>query len=1829
MADLPGNTQYGAGTPQTKFPKLNINPGGASRSSFSTPPQQASKISTPLNTSLGAPSPTKMSPLPTDYGTFKPAAEFPYEQQGGLINPQMPTLRQMPGENAGQYIIDKQSPGAMVKSNREFVTPSVKAQVLGGLPSQLFQVDHIIPLWAGGADTPNNLQVLAIAEHEKKTKAQSIPLTLLSAGLIDYDEARVLANTWQTRDLTRIPDLPAEGGNGLLDVKTAKEVYDLWKKQETGYQTMGQQWSSFKEALPETVQNFGEGWLPNWIREPVKGFVSGATGGIVPYVADEGENVFDKALGVGGVIAGSVWGIGKFSKLLSPLLARTGLKAFQPTKVGLASLASQLNRAQVVKTAAPSLIMAAKTGGVLGVGKAAVEGTKANLGNYLNYLKQNAAGNILRNTAVFVPYGLGTEAGRAILSSEDEDTMKSMAERLVLDVGLGGITGIASPTLKGAAGVAFGTYVLDSALGTPWRDAMMNAAVMGGLHGVGTLRPARINPEQLQGAIEKEATGAMQNVLHWWVPKVPEVAPGKTSEYAGLSTADDATRATRIKTAEEWTDEALQKLNGLNDTISSDEFEMYRRQIITAGHYLRQSALPPAEREAAMLQDLASVFKQAKDKTFDISVPETVPNFLKAAGEDSLFAPIAREMNVADTPTTGEIRLAGGGLEGVNEQNMLRFNQAVQEGRASSNLLIVNRPDTKPLWDLTSQQYTPEAIKDGLRKPFQNPQNAAQVYGMAKAPDGGVELVSLGWIPRRFTIDEKKFNFNTQPEIVEGKFPRNNPERNKDSIATRMTQEDIPVITMRLEKLQVPAAVKNKTRKENQAGSYLIGRISETDWQNSKSKWDEFRIAEKAPTEAPSVIPPTEGMPIAPGAPIQTQQIQEGVEGAAALARENMKAQDVLSNPLLAETSKPGQKQVADYLSVVDEAAATAGADDLVKLGIDAGMAQRITSGERVTAEELVGALRQENLIGEDILRSIERLLGPNRAQWFKPGTPGEKWGKLPVTAERTVAPKEEIAPVETAEMPAITEVAPRAPEVAPTPRASEAPVQDALPIPPPTQGPQLADRIVSRVSKGDIPVRPSPQIAKPAAVATPVTKVEPSTRPATEAPINEASYQEVKQQLEMLGFDRGAGLDPMGLDSYTDQLIRTIRNSDADEATQKALAEDAMRLLGRERHELVQEGIDSTRSNESWEKQVRDIGYDSVGKYIDAMRGRIANEFDIEPTTAASRRTAETSEETMDRVSTSIRRDAEPYFQTITKWKNLSPLTYQYGHNLTFDTLAKNIWGPSYTKNYNLMRFFSDKGRLGRDLYHGGLTDAKGNPVRNKRGQEVGGLMSTETVEGRQISQPKDYVEARGVGDKQGAQTALAERARALGAARKRIEMSQTEGAVARPIDERADVDEKALTNEFRIEDPTQAASENIQDLTKYEANNLFGLLSGIESGANPRLQPVRGVEDATTQIFNLIESWNLAVQNGYIKGTKVRLKDNKLLDKLREKVAKDTEQGLISERSNSQLRKELEELKKATESLREVTVSPTRRNIIDREIEGNEARIAEIQSQLGTSQPVVDGAGGPGFSQESPGIMFPQLQSLDTAISTPVMLKSNPLLASLAPKVAAAASSDTPITGVSSPVPSKVKTAGAATTLNTTQDRIKAAIKTAKGNAFVAAIKSATQVPGKAFEGLREGILTGVDKVTGNEPIVYQKGKTSVSEPSAVIMGYDTTRYATDPAHATKLRNIVGGLPGSMTNPQVVEGYIRTKFPNSPVTGSMIVDSAKRHGVPAQMLIAIMQNDSSMGTKGLGAKTRNPGNVGNDDDGNVRSYKTWNAGVDAVAMWLASNKAAHLAES
>lgn len=123
--------------------------------------------------------------------------------------------------------------------------------------------------------------------------------------------------------------------------------------------------------------------------------------------------------------------------------------------------------------------------------------------------------------------------------------------------------------------------------------------------------------------------------------------------------------------------------------------------------------------------------------------------------------------------------------------------------------------------------------------------------------------------------------------------------------------------------------------------------------------------------------------------------------------------------------------------------------------------------------------------------------------------------------------------------------------------------------------------------------------------------------------------------------------------------------------------------------------------------------------------------------------------------------------------------------------------------------------------------------------------------------------------------------------------------------------------------------------------------------------------------------------------------------------------------------------------------------------------------------------------------------------------------------------------------------------------------------------------------------------------------------------VNGYNIGAYATDKTHEnsiSKIYNLIKDI--DFSTPEAIDKHITTKVGKTPITGSMIIESSKKYGTDPKMIYAMMLQDSTLGTKGKGAKTYNPGNVGNDDTGKMRNYRNWNSGVMAVSEWLAKNK-------
>lgn len=138
------------------------------------------------------------------------------------------------------------------------------------------------------------------------------------------------------------------------------------------------------------------------------------------------------------------------------------------------------------------------------------------------------------------------------------------------------------------------------------------------------------------------------------------------------------------------------------------------------------------------------------------------------------------------------------------------------------------------------------------------------------------------------------------------------------------------------------------------------------------------------------------------------------------------------------------------------------------------------------------------------------------------------------------------------------------------------------------------------------------------------------------------------------------------------------------------------------------------------------------------------------------------------------------------------------------------------------------------------------------------------------------------------------------------------------------------------------------------------------------------------------------------------------------------------------------------------------------------------------------------------------------------------------------------------------------------------------------------------------------GIDASTGLGTL--NSGSTSCLDE------YDISSYATDPLHEQKIREILEDM-GYMDSVTKVNEYINYGYSGSPVTGDMVMRASGAYTVDARLMMALMELDSRFGTVGIGARTFNPGNVGNTGE-EMRTYSSWDDGVAAVGLWLSNHR-------
>ncbi len=1810
MADIPQNTTYntgGASTAAPAAPKFNASdllkysapkapaaptPTGPAAPTTPTTPATPNifgayspveqKITDYLGatkgtgflpeTPIGAPSEEKIFPDPKGYSPFVVPGTHTNPTSG--VVPEKPMIQQFP--SGGQMNIDVAHPGTLNKSVRATQDPlSVEnASMLGTLSNKMFQVDHIIPLFLGGADTIANKQLLPNPIHEAKTKIQAVAQTLLDNGKINLDQARVMALTWQNRSANGIPDT---NNYGEIPLETAEAIAKEWADFDAG-KGPGPSFSQIMAGIPEAANTLGKGVLPEWARQFMIGLVSGATAGGVPLNSAPGATVMDKASGIAGEAIGMYSGVGLFSKMTGAAARATGLikpgiKMAAGATEGGASILDALTPSAI--NAAEGLSTAEKATSAMSRFRAAIRPSTV-MNDIRGKLATDIVGRAAKNAAAFGAYG---QTGQLIsdFTQPQENILGAHVDRLWQDLAFGALTGAAPGTWKGAGWVGGGTATLGLMAGENLQSALAQGVSMAALHKVGgfgqDLAKAQREAEQMtKDAVQKGGLTVLHTIL---------------GDKPGLSRVDPAAPPPSydVSKLDDYLKEGVAKLADMRDKgqITPTLWMRLETSLRASVGALKTLDMPDGDRTS--WNGLSSMAKFSKDRNnvSDLTIPNALQpyadKFASTFPERVVEKP-AQEMNmgrweIADIPrgegntanagATGEIRFTGQMASPENFKDHQIFQEKLRSGEASPYGIIMNSND--PLFGILSRDsnraITPKMVSDGHATPI-DPENHLRVFAIVTdKATGEKSIIRTGLsVPTRERIgtitvgeDGKKTvvghpnAFNSHPDIIgdNPKFSPNNPDYNNKTIATIINNRNLSAIPVRF-----TAFLDKKIRDEN---PYTIGKIGDEELGMAKQMQEGIGHPAELNTPEENIMLAKRLQGSRDITPIVSKAAEQ-------LSDQGHNAASIVAAEPLTSTNEPRQQALFEMLDKADDALVKSSTPEELKVNMKDLLGVDLKIEDAQALHE-----NKASVTGPDIVKVMDAAIDEGRAT---PMTAGN-FDTYIKPLEKSKEFQSSTAGVVFSKMPVLSK-------------------------------PQMHDVRANKISSLS---------------GKSLLESEPIIKTAPEAPTGSPEYQKALEEVQMVGLGTGRQYSPEDLDTYATQLIKKIKESGLSPEEQAQLGQEAMKLI--QRDELNSRGVmmgPPEQVGSTLEDVTPETSADRFTQYVTEIKDKIASETGATEAPAMRSTPEEMSAINKATIPAAVKADVKPYFEAISQGKSSDPTTYVRGHDQAFDSLAQQAWGKDYQKNYGLMQLLSDRSALGRRYYEAERVTKKGiKPA----------LMSTET-RGEQIGQPKDVLAAVPEGPQ--AVSAAYARRKAAYTGGVSEDLTKLPAEAAEVVGGGKNAEGENVQQSGRITDPNQAPEENVQDLTQYESELQKGLLDEEARGADPVLSPKRGVEDAVSQIFSLVERYNTAVREGSIKGSTVHLGN---LDKIKKDILTQIEkEGSVQIKATEAATKAqdtIAELDAQDAALANVGGSKAMAYAKKVKAANDETRrqLSEIVKKYAKPQ----GAGGPGdtlgqfgsltgmmgmgMSQTTPATTTPQglpgkspsqsitdyLQGISRVDNTPAAPQQMPPMPQ--PK-AQAPTPPAPIQPASPIVMGPTKT--------------------------TSTYKPQTPIPApKPDDSPTTGLTSGKGPL--NPPakgLSYYLGKFGGGFPQTSnpnIAGIDTSAYAEDPNHATAVKNIMAELP-NMQTAQDYQAYIAKRAPKSPVTGAMIAAAAAHNQLTpdeVKTMIATMVQDSAIGTVGAAKKSRNPGNVGNTGS-SLRIFKTWQDGVNAVSNFIAQHR-------
>lgn len=855
MATLyPENTQYNAPSKFSKFPTLKKQVETKRVSSpiagFSTKPRELTKeelapIITPeANFPVGGQivqpetqGAINLKDFLTKVSPSEPGGKYQFlntpiegNTQSNLWSAPSDSAVVQPYEGKGQYIYDPTQQGKIIRTQRNF-SAKENELIRNGLNPAFYEIDHIVPLWGGGANTLENREILTKTEHAEKTKAQSVPLTLMANGLLSPEEAIKEAMDWKGKDTSNIEsDLGRYNLNGLIPLELAKQKQEQWKTfKETG--KTGNAWTDFMntiKSIPSTIYKtggrayssiFGTDESAQVPKEFIKGTLSAIPFAdiLVPELQKQPEDIGSGVSRFTGRLIGDLATFGLIRGLVTKTLGKIGVAKF----------------AQEAKSTSDVLATGEKAGllsPTLGVKKTALGYVVPNITNAS--IKRQMVNEALKSGLIMAAIG------QTHAMPEDESRVK----RIAIDTLYGSLLGTQGHTLRGYSNVGAITAMIGLMEGQPVADAVTNSITMMAMHGLGHGSASSIkklameDPEYAAYITSKKipektslAKGALKNIGKSAYSSEIDArmisAAQNTivkrlqarAEYESMSfrrqylgeqyKAPEGTPeqiSNQIMNENALIHDNFYKQKSLRgEEITPNEDKQMRLQTYLSGRELYKSSLPKEIRTQEDINDILSLGKKVVENNGSnvLGQPKDVETVARALPEEFYSAPKLDEFNTKSSGSNigAEVQLGGSGgytKEGENiatKQVLDDFVKLAESNEIPTTTwrdergvthygfrgILVDETEAEQFMRGVNKRMNAELVASGDEIPMKNPQNVGGVFIYAKTKDGGIIVERAPFVARKSRIE----NYN---KGVGGIYHPGNPEINKDTVVDAM-----------------------------------------------------------------------------------------------------------------------------------------------------------------------------------------------------------------------------------------------------------------------------------------------------------------------------------------------------------------------------------------------------------------------------------------------------------------------------------------------------------------------------------------------------------------------------------------------------------------------------------------------------------------------------------------------------------------------------------------------------------------------------------------------------------------------------------------------------------------------------------------------------------------------------------------------------------------------------------------------------------------------------------------------------------------------------------